>query len=138
VIGRERSLSVMPAGNQIGATTAAFTAMRIPEPESQSESEMLTAGLDGSASTVDADELRAELIRLGRRYDLIVVAAPAGAAQLGPASIVPVRDAIICVRVAYTPLARLARAVDTLRESGLRVRGVVLWDADVPPRLTGV
>jgi Mrp family chromosome partitioning ATPase len=136
VIGRDRLLNVMPAG----------TAHDLPRNAGSSgPAGWLTHNAEGDGgiddSTVaawppDAHELRAELVRLGRRYDLVVVAAPAGAAQMGPDSILPVQDALLCARVAFTPLARLAAAVATLRESRMRVRGIVLWDADVPPRLT--
>jgi len=118
-VGRDRTLSVMPAGTPPNGR------------------ETVRARAAAAATVVaDGDELQAELIRLGRRYDFVVVAAPAGAAQVGPDSILPVRDAVVCVRVAFTPLARLVAAIGTLRESRLRVRGIVLWDADVPPRLT--
>ena len=80
-------------------------------------------------------ELRAELLRLGRRYELIVVAAPPGAPHTGSDSILPVSDAVVCARVAFTTLTRLAASVAVLQDSGLRVRGVVLWDADSPPRV---
>ncbi len=74
-------------------------------------------------------------MRLGRRYDLIVVAAPPGAPQTGSGGILPVSEALICARVAFTTLSRLANSVSVLQDSGLRVRGIVLWDADSPPRV---
>ena len=83
---------------------------------------------------VGRGELRAELLRLGRRYELIVVAAPAGAPRIDTGSILPVSDAIVCARVAFTTLTRLATSVSVLQDSGLRVRGIVLWDADSPPK----
>jgi len=110
-VGRDRSLNVMPAGT-VGQSSA------------------------GEAEAADTAALREELIRLGRRYDLVVVAAPEGTAQVGPDGILPVRDAIVCARVAYTPIARLAMAMATLYATKLRVRGIIVWDADVPPRLT--
>ncbi len=134
VVGRDQMLNVMPAGGMQDSTRDVRGAGAEVRP-----SALVDDGTDQEAAApwiAGAEELRAELIRLGRRYDLVVVAAPAGAAQVGPDSILPVRDALVCARVAYTPLARLAAAVATLRESRLRVRGIVLWDADVPPRLT--
>jgi hypothetical protein len=53
--------------------------------------------------------------------------------EVGP--ILPVSEAIVCARVAFTTLTRLAAAVAVLQDSGLRVRGIVLWDADSPPRV---
>jgi Mrp family chromosome partitioning ATPase len=138
VIGRDRMLSVMPAGSK---AVGGGVGMADPHTADAGATEETTPSDEGpSTSDVRAAapgaERRAELLRLGRRYDLVVVAAPAGAAQVGPDSILPVNEAIVCVRVAFTPLARLASAVATLRESRMHVRGVVLWDADVPPRLT--
>ncbi len=134
VVGRDQMLNVMPAGTVQDSSTDVPGADDDPAPTAPVDDPTVEgAAPPGSA---EAQALRAELIRLGRRYDLVVVAAPAGAAQVGPDSILPVRDALVCARVAYTPLSRLAAAVATLRESRLRVRGIVLWDADVPPRLT--
>jgi Mrp family chromosome partitioning ATPase len=45
---------------------------------------------------------------------------------------VPCPDVILVARVGYTPLSWLADAVDGLGHIGTRVRGIVLWDADVP------
>jgi Mrp family chromosome partitioning ATPase len=71
---------------------------------------------------------RDELVRLARRYDAVIVSAPAGAEELAAASVLPRVDAVLCVRVAYTTLARLADAVRDLREAGWPVHGLVLWD----------
>jgi Mrp family chromosome partitioning ATPase len=138
VVGRDRSLSVMPAGTPKKRRAGRDTADADTHSEIGADpKEPSGADAPPPSAAVDGAELQAELIRLGRRYDFVVVAAPAGAAQVGPDSILPVRDAVICARVAYTPLDRLVEAIGTLRESRLRVRGIVLWDADVPPRLTG-
>jgi hypothetical protein len=109
-VGRDRSLTVMPAGT-LGQSSAV------------------------EAGVADTTELREELIRLGRRYDLVVVATPEGTAQIGPDGILPVRDVVVCARVAYTPIARLAMSMASLYATKLRVRGIILWDADLPPRL---
>jgi Mrp family chromosome partitioning ATPase len=134
VVGRDQMLNVMPAGTVQDPSTEVPGAGEDPGPTAPVDDPTVEGA--GAPWSAEAQELCAELIRLGRRYDLVVVAAPAGAAQVGPDSILPVRDALVCARVAYTPLSRLAAAVATLRESRLRVRGIVLWDADVPPRLT--
>jgi Mrp family chromosome partitioning ATPase len=112
--GRDRTLDVIPAGQRGGHR------------------------LSGERATPDdaaRGELRGELLRLGRRYELIVVAAPPGAPQTGSRGILPVSEALICARVAFTTLSRLASSVSVLQDSGLRVRGIVLWDADSPPRV---
>ena len=137
VVGRDRMLNVMPAGTMRDLPAAVPEENAdLPLDENASDGDSTEEEGVGAPLHGAARELRAELIRLGRRYDLVVVAAPARAAQVGPDSILPVRDALVCARIAYTPLARLAAAVATLRDSRLRVRGIVLWDADVPPRLS--
>ncbi len=113
--GRDRMLDVIPAGRR-GA-------------------ERRPSDAAGEAGDLARSELRAELLRLGRRYELIVVAAPPGAPHTGSDSILPVSDAVVCARVAFTTLTRLAASVAVLQDSGLRVRGIVLWDADSPPRV---
>ncbi|HWZ59700.1 MAG TPA: hypothetical protein VNW46_12055 [Gemmatimonadaceae bacterium] len=110
VIGRDRSLDVIPAG---GDPRAAWPAQH--------------------GSALSAESLRAELSRLARRYDLLVIAAPAGLAQVGPDSVLPGPDVVLAARIAYTTLARLTAAANALRTSGMQLRGVVLWDADSAP-----
>jgi Mrp family chromosome partitioning ATPase len=90
---------------------------------------------DGAPDEMTRGDLRAELLRLGRRYELIVVAAPPGAPQTGNRGILPVSEAVVCARIAFTTLSRLATSVSVLQDSGLRVRGIVLWNADSPPRV---
>jgi len=111
--GRDRLLDVIPAGHRGGYRLSG----------------------DAVPDEITRGELRAELLRLGRRYELIVVAAPPGAPQTGTRGILPVSEALVCARVAFTTLTRLATSVSALQDSGLRVRGIVLWDADSPPRV---
>lgn len=113
-VGRERVVDIIPAG---GDGRAVWPADR--------------SGTAGGPVTHEA--LRLELSRLARRYDLVVVAAPAGLARVGPDSVLPGPDVVFTARVAYTTLARLSAAVETLRVSGMRVRGLVLWNADAAP-----
>jgi MinD-like ATPase involved in chromosome partitioning or flagellar assembly len=103
-IGRDRTIDVIPAGPALE---------RIP-----------------SAST--ADRVRFELARLARRYDLTIVATTAERAERGGESILIAPDVIVCARVGQTSLAGLASEIERLRRSGTRVRGVVVWDAELP------
>jgi protein-tyrosine kinase len=105
-VGRDRVLDIIPAG---GLAVAA------------------------AGATVTHEALRLELSRLARRYDLVVVAAPAGLARVGPDSVLPGPDVVFTARIAYTTLERLSAAVESLRVSGMRVRGLALWDADAAP-----
>jgi len=79
-----------------------------------------------------AEEVRRDLARLARRYDMTVLVAPAAHAALGAQSFLPSPDVVVCARVGYTPLARLASEVDRLSGTGARVLGIVLWATDVP------
>jgi Mrp family chromosome partitioning ATPase len=141
--GRARTLDVIPAGRPAGARPSSPDPADVPDyaPESANPlDEWGHARVDATTmpradalDDIGRGELRAELLRLGRRYELIVVAAPAGAPRVGSGSILPVSDAIVCARVAFTTLTRLASSVAVLQDSGLRVHGIVLWDADRPP-----
>lgn len=103
-IGRDRSLDVIPAG---------AAARR---------------GTDLQAT----EEQRRDLARLARRYDLVVLVAPAARAGRVAPHLLPAPDVVVCARVAFTTLAALASLVEELRSAGTRVRGIVLWDG-VPP-----
>ncbi|HWJ24043.1 MAG TPA: hypothetical protein VNS52_16935 [Gemmatimonadaceae bacterium] len=79
-----------------------------------------------------AERVRRDLTRIAYRYDFAVLVADEAHAERGGTSIVPGPDVIIVARVGFTPLAWLADAVDGLGHTGSRVRGIVLWDVDVP------
>jgi tyrosine-protein kinase Etk/Wzc len=138
-VGRNRSLDVIPPGRRVrGTTPVQVLGISEAAPSATSEGErpkdrepLKLAG----HRIVDAGALRADLIRLAGRYELIVVAAPAGVTQVGPDSILPMTDALLSARIAYTTLERLQASVSTLLGSGLQIRGIVLWDADRPPRI---
>lgn len=155
-VGRDRGLDVIPAGNPTRRRTPFDTAsmvlasatararvavsgepagIEIPDAKTSSAPTPTTAPLQATTpAAVDSAELRAELLRVARRYDLVVVAAPAGAVPPGSHSVLPLTDTIVCARLAYTTLTRLATFATAARDAGMRVRGTVLWDADVPPR----
>jgi Mrp family chromosome partitioning ATPase len=107
IIGRDRRLDVIPAGSE-----------QIPP----------------SAPPAEAGHaLRDDLARLARRYDLMVVVAPEGVSEIGPASVLPGAAVVLCARLAYTTLEKLAASAESIRSSGMRIAGVVLWDADSAP-----
>jgi Mrp family chromosome partitioning ATPase len=107
VIGRDRRLDVIPAGStKVPAST--------PPPGA-------------------AHSLRDDLARLARRYDLMIVVAPEGVSQIGPASVLPGAAVVMCARIAYTTLEKLTASTESLKSSGMRLVGVVLWDADSAP-----
>lgn len=77
--------------------------------------------------------MRDDLARLARRYDLMIVVAPEAVSQIGPASVLPGAAVVLCARIAYTTLEKLTTSVASLKESGMRLVGVVLWDSDSAP-----
>ena len=102
-IGRERTLDVIPSG-------------LCGEPE----------------DPFDAAPTRHALARIARRYDLVVLLAGPNHVRRGDASILPAPDLIYCAQVGYTTLAALRAGAIALRGGGARIRGLVLWNADVP------
>ena len=151
VVGRDHTLDVIPAGGDrerplladpVAAVapgvmvSAEVLAERVPSVDSLDEASLAAVGLLEDVDGTVAAELRAEARRLSHRYEYVVVAAPAGAVRVGPESILPAPEAILCARIAYTTLDRLAASVTALRDSGLTVRGLVLWDSDITPRIT--
>ncbi|HZS62528.1 MAG TPA: hypothetical protein VFA43_24895, partial [Gemmatimonadaceae bacterium] len=107
VIGRDRRLDVIPAGS---------------------------AQIPASAPPASAGHsLRDDLARLARRYDLMIVVAPEGLSQVGPASVLPGLSVVLCARIAFTPLERLVSSVSSLVNSDVRLVGLVLWDSDSAP-----
>jgi Mrp family chromosome partitioning ATPase len=107
VIGRDLRLDVIPAGSaQIPISSPPAAAGRA---------------------------LRDDLARLARRYDLMIVVAPENVSQIGPASVLPGAAVVMCARIAYTSLERLSASVESLKSSGMRLAGVVLWDSDSAP-----
>ena len=103
-IGRDQPLDVLPSG----------------------------AGPLGAGNSTAADQLRADLTRLERRYDFIVIAAPTSYVQLATHTIIPATDVILCARLGDTRLSELRAAAKSLRGVGRNIHGVVLWDDDLP------
>ena len=76
----------------------------------------------------ESEALVGEIRRAARRHDAtVVVASPSGARRTRAGD-----DVIVCATKTKTRLATLARTVATLIDEGARVRGVVLWDGELP------
>ena len=103
VIGRERALDVIPSG-LCGDPPDGF----------------------------DPTPTRHSLARIARRYDLVVLVMGPRDIQRGDGSVLPAPDVIYCAQVGVTSIAALRAGVAALRGAGARIRGLVLWDADVP------
>ena len=104
VVGRNRVVDVLPAGTMKG----------------------------GGSLASAAESFGAEVSNIARRYDTVIISAPASRRGAVSAVAAAVPDAIICVRTAHTSVRLLQRVVDESRRDGLRIRGVVLWDRDEP------
>lgn len=102
-IGRERALDVIPSGT-------------CGEPDGE----------------FDPEPTRHALARMARRYDLVVLVAGPTHVRRGDGSILPAPDLIYCARIGHTTIAALRDGAEALRGGGARIRGLVLWDADVP------
>ena len=102
-IGRERALDVIPSGT-------------CGEP----------------SGDVDPAPTRHTLARMARRYDLVVLIAGPTHVRRGDGSILPSPDLIYCARIGHTTISALRAGAEALRGAGARIRGLVLWDADVP------
>lgn len=76
--------------------------------------------------------LRDDLERMARRYDVVVVVTSHPPTAHVGLDLLPVPDVVYCAEVGQTSLARLMGAVREMQEAGARVRGIVLWDLDVP------
>lgn len=120
VVGRGARVDVMPAGGGGPGRRAAAS---------------MPAERDGAAT-----EARAELARIARRYDMTVASLPPvpsgpaeDAAPQAVARDVLAREVIVCARAGHTPLAGLTREIARLNALGARVRGLVVWDDELPP-----
>ena len=102
-IGRERVLDVIPSGT-------------CGEPDGE----------------FDAAPTRHSLLRIARRYDLVVLLVTPKHVLKGGGSILPAPDIIYCARVGHTTVAELRAQTATLHGAGGRILGMVLWDAEVP------
>jgi Mrp family chromosome partitioning ATPase len=99
--------------------------------------DVITSGRAGEpVGGYDPAPVRYHLARVARRYDLVVLVAPPAQVRRGADSILPAPDVIYCATLGRTPLHELGATVASLRGSGVRVHGVVLWDAG-PPDIEG-
>jgi Mrp family chromosome partitioning ATPase len=104
VIGRDRTLDILPSGTR----------------------------RTGAPPKDVAERIRQDFARMERRYDLIVIAAPTAYVLGGSGSIIPGPDVVLCARVAHTRIVHLRETVEQLRALDLRIHGLVLWDDDSP------
>jgi Mrp family chromosome partitioning ATPase len=103
VVGRDRTMDVLPSGVAASAP----------------------GGVDDGAPEM----FRVAMAHLERRYDTVVVSAPASSTTT-PATVGPV---ILCARVGRTSIAALTALATGVTARGASVQGLVLWDMSDPP-----
>ena len=69
---------------------------------------------------------------MAARYDFTVVSAASTELERAAHTLLVAADVILCAHEGQTPVTRLAREIARLRDLGATVRGIVLWDDDVP------
>jgi Mrp family chromosome partitioning ATPase len=100
--------------------------------------EVMTSGAwrGGPPNPAQAEEIRRDLARIARRYDLTVLVAPEGHVARAGTSLLPAPDVILCARLGATSVQALEGEARALRNAGVRLRGIVLWAADPPQRVS--
>ena len=76
----------------------------------------------------ESQALIGEVQRAARRHDATIVVAPLATVKKYRAG----DDVVVCATLTRTRLSTLARTVATLIDEGARVRGVVLWEGEIP------
>lgn len=104
IVGRSASLDVIPLGNAEGLAIDENIAVAV----------------------------RLHLIRLARRYDMVVLVTTLDHALSGTRSLLPAPDVVLCAREGHTTLAEMVHTVGRLRAVGTRVRAIALWRGDLP------
>lgn len=103
-IGRDRPLDVLPSGSKRAG--------------------MLEPHVTESA--------KGEFLRLQKRYDFIIIAAPTSYVQRTATSVIPSPEVLLTARVGHTRLTTLKSAADSLRGTNMKIQGIILWDAPFP------
>jgi Mrp family chromosome partitioning ATPase len=102
VVGRDRTIDVIPAGRRLGATEVAVRS------------------------------LRQAITHLARRYDTVVLSAPWLREVPLERTVSAVPGIVIVARTGRTTAIGLKRLVAAIAEAGGSVRGVVAWEAPDP------
>lgn len=102
VVGRDRTIDVIPAGRRLGATEVALRS------------------------------LREAVTHLARRYDTVVLSAPWLREVPLERTVSAVPGIVIVARTGRTTAVGLKRLVAAIAEAGGSVRGVVAWEAPDP------
>ncbi len=104
LVGRDRVLEVIPAG----------------------------APLTREQMLVLREPFSGEVEYFRRRYDTLVVSAPADSDGAISPLVAALPQAVVCARAGRTTVSALLRMLSSLRDQGVIVRGVLLWDDEDP------
>ena len=84
--------------------------------------------LDGDARALGRDEFA----RFRGEYDFSVLVAPSGAELVAVRGLMDDMPTVLCAQIARTAMSELHALAQRLRDGGVAVHGVVLWDGDSP------
>ena len=84
--------------------------------------------LDGDARALGRDEFA----RFRGEYDFSVLVAPSGAELVAVRSLMDDMPTVLCAQIARTAMSELQALAQRLRDGGVSVHGVVLWEGDPP------
>ena len=95
--------------------------------------DLVPCGLGSQAEPAAVIELlRRDAARIARYYDAIFVIATAPWVAAGIPAALPSPDVIFCAQPGLTPLRKLKKQLESIRDAGGDVRGIVLWSAERP------
>ena len=84
--------------------------------------------LDGDARALGRDEFA----RFRGEYDFSVLVAPRAAELVAVRSLMDDMPTVLCAQIARTAMSELQALAQRLRDGGVSVHGVVLWEGDPP------
>ena len=75
---------------------------------------------------------RDEFARFRGEYDFCVLVAPSGTALVAVRGLMDDMPTVVCAQIAHTAMSELHALAQRLRDGGVAVHGVVLWDGGTP------
>jgi hypothetical protein len=95
--------------------------------------DLVPCGLGQQADPAAVLELfRRDAARIARYYDAIFVVATPPMVSAGVPAALPSPDVIFCAQPGLTPLRKLKAELESIRDAGGDIRGIVLWSAERP------
>ena len=100
--------------------------------------DVLPSGVLGGTLQAVSEEFAAEVDRLSRRYETVVLSASTPEQGTIGAAAGAMGEVVICLRRGRSTHASLKSLMAALESSGARMRGIVLWDREDPVALAAV